>query len=152
MKFVQFPAIVGPTYTLTSPNAECQRCVNMYVETIESAEGKNTHWLKPTPGYQVFCDLVDGPVKRLYTASNNRVFAIASKNVYELFVDGSKILRGSFGTTTPNHVRVSDNGTIMFLVFDTTAYVFNFGSNLLSALADGKACLMGMPPILKALA
>ena len=128
MNKVPFLDIVGPTYTLASLNAECQRCVNLYVEQIESGKGKNQYYLKPTPGLDSFIDLSDYPVKRLYTASNNKVYAIGGNKLYELFIDGSKILRGTLGII-PNHVRMVDNGILLFICYDNTAYTLRFSDN-----------------------
>jgi hypothetical protein len=64
MNRVPFSGILGPTYTLESLNAECQRCVNMLPERVESSNGKDAFWLKPTPGLELFCALPTGPVRR----------------------------------------------------------------------------------------
>lgn len=135
MQKVPFKDIVGPTYTLSSINAECQRCVNMYVETIESGKGKNQYWLKPTPGLLEFCDLEATPVKRLHTAANGRVFAIGGDKLYELFIDGTKTLRGTFATAA-DHFRMSDNVSVLVIVYGTTLYSLRFSDNDFAVQVD----------------
>lgn len=135
MKFVAFPDIVGPTYTLTSKNAESQRCVNMYVEVIESGKGSNKAWLKPTPGLRKIWDLVETPVKRLYSASNGRVFAVAGISLFELNVGGTYTKWGSFNAS-PSHVRLVDNGLLLFITFNNTAYTFTFATNTFALQND----------------
>lgn len=135
MNKIPYLDIIGPTYTLSSVNAECQRCVNMYIETIESGKGKNKYWLKPTPGLTEFINLDDVPVKKLYTASNNKVYAVSGDKLYEIFIDGTKVLRGTLGAI-PNHIRMVDNGLVLFLVYDRIAYTLRFSDNDFLLLVD----------------
>ena len=96
MKAIPFPQIVGPSYTLNSVNAECQRCVNMFVERIESNEGKNVYWLRPTPGLELFLTLPDSPIMRMIYTSVGRAFAITKNTLYEIYTDGTYTSRYSF--------------------------------------------------------
>ncbi len=136
MNKVPFPQIVGPTYTLVSPNAECQRCVNMLVAAIESGDGANQYWLKPTNGLEQAYDLGIGPIKRLYTASNGRVYALAADTLYELFIDGTTTLRGSLASI-PNHARIVDNGLLLVIVYNNTLYSLRFSDNDWALQVDG---------------
>lgn len=55
---------VGPTYASKSLNADAQRCINWYVEAIESGAGKGPAALYPTPGIKRFAfatRVSDGP-------------------------------------------------------------------------------------------
>lgn len=135
MKPVPFPQIIGAAYTLDSINAECQRCVNMFAEPIETGKGRGSHWLKPTPGLQQFCDLGASPVRDIYSASNGRVFAVGGDNLYELLIDGSKILLG-ITSTSIEKAQLIDNGQLLFIVRGPLAYTLRFSDNDFLALTD----------------
>lgn len=112
MKFIPFPQIVGPTYTLASVNAECQRCVNLMVEAIESGQGDNAFYLRETPGLKVFfnsdttslplapggsVDNLTCPItcQALFKAPNGRVFFIMRNTLYEIDILGVVTWRGN---------------------------------------------------------
>jgi hypothetical protein len=47
---MNYPQLVGPSYTSSSPNADVERSVNLFPEAIESGNGKNQYVLLGTPG------------------------------------------------------------------------------------------------------
>lgn len=53
--------LVGPSYTLTSGNADAQKTVNLYPETDESGAGNAPIILLSTPGLKIFSDLTPAP-------------------------------------------------------------------------------------------
>ena len=101
MQFVDFKEIVGPTYTLSSLSAECQRCVNLFPEVIESGKGQNTYYLKETPGLKNFFYFGAGitplgfdayvgyPIQCLNVTPNGRVFFICLSVLFEITFDGT---------------------------------------------------------------
>jgi hypothetical protein len=136
MNRVPFSGILGPTYTLESLNAECQRCVNMLPERVESSNGKDAFWLKPTPGLELFCALPTGPVRRLLKAANGRVFAVANRFLYELVADGTYTLRGTM-VVNEERVRMADNGLVLFIaVGSTLAYYLKYGDDTFHEVTD----------------
>src|SRR5215472_6242465 len=99
------PGFVGGSYVSSSPNAACERSVNLYVERLEGhAEGAAV--LYGTPGYRRWCVLPGpGGVRGLYTTSRGRSFAVVAERVYELFSGGTYLMRGTL--TVPPSVQPS---------------------------------------------
>ena len=50
-------ALIGPSYTSQSVNADCQSTINLYPEVIESGAGNSQIVLYPSPGLKSFVDL-----------------------------------------------------------------------------------------------
>ena len=61
---MRFRGFNGPSYTLASVNADCQRCVNLYPEVNELGTGpeQEVTSLVSTPGLRLLCDL-GGPIR-----------------------------------------------------------------------------------------
>ena len=77
---------VGPSYQSEAVNADCQRCRNWYVESMESGDAASAATLYPTPGLTPFVQLPgSGPLRGLHEY-NGRVFAVTDK-VYEVKSD-----------------------------------------------------------------
>jgi hypothetical protein len=83
-------ALIGPSYSSQSPNADYQQSRNWYPEIIESGQGKSGIALYPTPGLSApSWNLAPGPnVRGLYSV-NGRLFAASGAFFYELHQDGS---------------------------------------------------------------
>lgn len=100
MKSVPFKEIVGPTYTMASLNAECQRCMNLQPEIIESGAGVNTYYLRETPGLlayytpnlTTFPTLVGKNVTGMHLCANGRFFI----TIYDKLIE----LKDVFGVAT----------------------------------------------------
>lgn len=93
---MKFQGFVGPTYKLDSVNVDCQRCVNLYPEVIESGSGKdgNTVYFKSTPGLVKLFTVGTGPI-RLVHAMKPTVDPLVPPNRV-LVVSGSEIYSCSF--------------------------------------------------------
>lgn len=88
---MQIP-ITGPSYELTSRNADVQRSINLYPSLIESGTGKAPAYLQSIPGLVLFADL--GAYVRGMTVFRDRAFAVAGDRLYELFAGGNFTDRG----------------------------------------------------------
>src|SRR6266567_6096664 len=84
---------VGGTYSSESVLADCQRCMNLYPESVESGMGKSAFVLYPTPGLSLFAALPGRSVRGVL-AFNGRVFAVAGTTLYELMANGQFVARG----------------------------------------------------------
>lgn len=93
---MKFQGFVGPTYKLDSVNVDCQRCVNLYPEVIESGTGKdgNKVYFKSTPGKVKLFTVGTGPI-RLIHAFKPTVDPLVPPNRV-LVVSGSEIYRCSY--------------------------------------------------------
>jgi hypothetical protein len=88
---------VGPIYASQSLNADAQRTVNWYPESIESGLGKGAYALYPTPGLAPFATLVAGSPPggvRGAIAINGRAF-FAVGNLFAEINSAGKVIAGT---------------------------------------------------------
>lgn len=98
---MKFEGFIGGSYELSSVSVDCQACINMYPEIIDSGRGKEgqTVYLKPTPGLKfknydlandnevrlTYCDNLGNTPRpsRLDTdAQANRMFVVRGNSLY----------------------------------------------------------------------
>ncbi len=102
---MKFNGFVGPSYILDSVNVDCQRCVNLYPELIESGTGKEAQvaYLKSTPGLELIGKVGTGPIRLVQVDTGDRIFVVSGSDVFQftfaLSVWSSKKI-GSLLTTT----------------------------------------------------
>jgi hypothetical protein len=121
--------LVGPSYTSQSINADCQRTMNFYPESIESGMGKSAMALYPTPGLTIFATLVK-PVRGALSI-NGRAFFAAGNSLWEVTSTGTAANRGNIGSDG-NPVSMASNGSDGNQVLICSAgelFVFNLQTN-----------------------
>lgn len=140
---MKFNGFVGPSYTLPSVSVDCQRCVNLYPELVESGTGKEgqQYYLRSTPGLDKIFEIGSGPIRLIHydnTVSKNegvgivRVFVVSGNTVYKILsIDGGATwftttigtMTTSSGTVTAAGAQI-DAGVVIF-VDGTTNYVYH---------------------------
>jgi hypothetical protein len=85
---------VGASYRSQAVNADCQTCMNWYVENDESGDGSSARMLYPTPGLKLFADLVGAQVRGEWTI-NGRTFGVCDATLYEVLSNGTKSAIGA---------------------------------------------------------
>jgi len=127
----ELPGFIGPTGTVRSPNASCEKLYNMYVEQIET--DRKRYMLLSMPGLRQVALLPSGPVRGLFEATNGRVFATTSTTLFEIFSGWSFLSRGTIHTgTTP--ASFTDDGINLIFTVDGIGYAFNFSTDVLTPL------------------
>lgn len=106
---MKFNGFVGPSYTLNSVNIDCQRCVNLYPEVIESGTGKEAQvaYLKSTPGLELLFTVGTGPIRLIHVDTptisiwnpENRIFIVSGNTLYKASFDGTTWTTEAFATT-----------------------------------------------------
>ena len=141
-----FPGFIGPSYTSLSVNADAQRCLNMYLEVLESGQGKNKFALYGKPGLTTpaFCTLPQSPVRGLWSG-DGRLFAVAGNGVnttlYEVSSSGSIIRTAGTmpadngdGTLVQMFASVAESqaspGTVLWIVTGGATY-YDTGTSLI---------------------
>ena len=83
---MKFQGFVGPTYTLNSVNVDCQRCVNLIPEKIESGTGKeaSTIYYKSSEGLEKIAEVGDGPIRLVHMDYSGQVIVVSGTEVYKL--------------------------------------------------------------------
>lgn len=134
MRFVGF---IGPSYTLSSVNVDCQRCINLYPELNETGSGKEREVaaLVGTPGLRTLVTLGAGPIRGTYTASNGRVFAVSNNKLYELDSDWNSTELGTLNSTS-GQVSMADNGIHLVAVDGADGYVVTFATSAFAEISD----------------
>lgn len=126
--------LCGPSYTSQAPNLADQLTMNLYPESSEG-QGQSPIALYSTPGTEVFCNLVDTPVRGSIVI-NDRYFAVGGSRFYEVDSAGTKT---SFGLLINDSKLVSmAGGTTQILIASAGAcYVFDITTNTFTALVGG---------------
>lgn len=134
---MRFPGFIGPSYTLQSVNVDCQRSVNLLPEVNELGTGKEREVaaLVPTPGLRRLLTLPASPVRGLWRASNDQLFAVAGNKLYRISSAWAETGLGSLNTST-GPVSIADNGTHVVVVDGTYGYVWTIGSSSFAQITD----------------
>jgi hypothetical protein len=135
-----FPEFVGSTYTLDSVPADCQRCVNLYLEVNESGNGKNRLPARMvyTPGSRLNETVGNGPIRGQWvTEKRDRYFVVSGGTLYEKYSDGTATAsRGSLSASSGT-VYMQDNGTQLMIVEPGVAgWIFTLATNTLAQITD----------------
>lgn len=120
---MRFPGFIGPSYTLSSVNADCQRCVNLYPEINEIGTGKEKEVaaLIGTPGKRLLATLGSGPTRGQWTTSTGVLFVASGSGLYKVDSDWSETLIGSL-LTSSGPVSMADNGIDLVAVDGPNGY------------------------------
>src|SRR5208337_1891474 len=132
-------SLVGPDYTSQSVTADIQKTENMYLESIESGQGKAQLVLYPTPGLKILCTLPAGNCRRNGSlAINGRMFQAAGNQVYEIFANGTftarfTIANDNLPVSMAAAQVIAGQGTPQLAIISAgTLYVMNLLSNQLT--------------------
>lgn len=83
---MNFKGFIGAAYQLDSQNVDCQQCVNLYPEMIESGNGKEGQiaYLRGTPGVRKVCDLPDPGqgVKNILIGADGKIYVFAYVDIF----------------------------------------------------------------------
>lgn len=135
----------GQSYTYSSVNFDAQRAVNIFPVKTDTAIGgaqpmpnssKSVYGMQLAPGKAPFSTLADTPIRGQHQVLG-RAFAVAGYGLYEIFSNGTSILRGSLLTNTGN-VSMDDNGIQLCIVDGSTTggFVFTFATNVFAQITD----------------
>ena len=78
------------TYQSQSPNADCERAMNIYPESVESGQGNAAIVLYEVPGTKVFTSLSGPSIRGQINFIMAEPLRLSGGNFYEIFADGTK--------------------------------------------------------------
>lgn len=125
---MQFRNFVGGFYTGQLPNSECEDCINLYAEPIESGNGKNAAVLYRRPGYREFAQPVLDSACYWWQpdtswgvvticANENAVYALAKKtttwSLFELNPKNLDVMRSLEFDSSLTMFRVNPTGSML---------------------------------------
>src|SRR5213078_3441865 len=92
---MDYPGFIGPSDPARSSNYNTERTINLYHERGRAGTTPKTRAaLYGTPGLRIFAALGGASVRGLF-AEDQRAWAVAGDGLFELFVTGGFIRRGT---------------------------------------------------------
>lgn len=129
--------LVGASYRSQSVVADCQTCMNWYLERIESDLGKGPYALYPAPGLNKIYNLGGVGVRGEITVQG-RSFAVAGQNLWELLAPNASpnIKNWSAALSVPLGsdglpVTMAGGGHQLLIASAGNAFVFDLSANTL---------------------
>lgn len=123
---MRFTGFIGPSYTLQSLSADCQRTVNLYPEMNEigTEKEKEVGSLVSTPGLKLLVTLPQSPVRGVYADSLGNLWAVGGNTLYSI---SSSWIATSVGAlkTGAGPVSFADNGFQLVIVDGSFGYFFS---------------------------
>lgn len=136
----RLPGFVGPSYQSRSRRFDTQRLVNYYIEIDETGGGKGGEpaVLIGTPGLKYLQTIGVGPIRAVYTISNQPICYVVSGNeVYQLSGANSIPVQIAGNLTTQTGpVQVADNGIQVMFVDGINGYYVTIGQTTLNTITD----------------
>lgn len=118
---------MGPAYMLRSINAECEICMNLYTELIETQKGKDAWSLNKCPGKASQCIPEVGRVRGMAEV-NGTLYAAVGINVYKMDYTFTPIAIGTIPNGTNGSVHIAASRTQLVFVADSSAYLYDLVS------------------------
>lgn len=137
---MRFSGFIGPSYTASSVNVDCQRCMNLYPEIDALGTGKDGEVasLVSTPGLTLKVTLPTGPVRGQWTASNGTLYAVGGQFLYSISSAWAATQLGQLNSST-GAVGMADNGIQLVIVDGTGAtggYSLTLSNNTFAQITD----------------
>lgn len=138
-------ALTGGAYQARSLNVAAQRQLNLYSEPVPEMTGEPSRWsLYPTAGLTTVCTLPTAPVRGLYRATNEQLYAVGGSTVYAV---SSGFTATSLGTITAGLTRpvsMADNGSDMVVVDGTSSgWKVTLAGNAFAPIVDSTGSFRG---------
>lgn len=134
---MRFPGFIGPSYVLSSVNVDCQRSINLYPEVNDLGTGKEheTAFLESSPGLRLVVSLPGGPIRAMWRASNDMIYAVAADRFYRINDDFTYVELGQLDTTN-GPVSIADNGIQIVLVDGIKGYYLTISTSVFTVITS----------------
>lgn len=134
---MRFPGFIGPSYTLSSVNADCQRCINLYPEINEVGTEKEGEVasLMGAPGLRPLATLGTGPIRGEWTASTGTLFVVSGSTLYKVDSTWNAVSLGTLQTSS-GAVSMSDNGIQLVIVDGPNGYYVTLATMAFVKITD----------------
>jgi hypothetical protein len=143
---------VGPSYRSQSLLADCQTCMNWYLESIESGMGRSASALYPSPGLSLLYALGGAGVRGEGTFQG-RSFAVTGTTLWELLAPNAnpnKINRGTI-VSDGKPVSMAGGANQVLIASAGRSYVFSLNQAVTSvavAVGGGSGALPNVATVL----
>lgn len=124
---MRFPGFIGPSYTLSSRNFECQRCINLFPEMDELGTGKDAEVgsLVGTPGLSLLATIGNGPIRGIWYTTTGVLYVVSGNKLYSVSSSWVGTLIGTLQTST-GQVSMADNSLQLVIVDGLNGYYVDF--------------------------
>ncbi len=122
---------LGSAYTSRSKNLADQRCINLYMEMVETRSGKDVGAFYMTPGLDLFGTYGVGPIRGMTTVAG-LMYTVSEKTVYSISADGTGSFIGNLNTAD-GPVSMINNGSQLAIFDGGDGYLVDAG--VLSTIA-----------------
>ena len=130
---MQIPLFCFGTYTAIAKVIDGESAVNVFCETAESPGARSQIALLKAPGKELFAQIPEAGVSCIETV-NGRTFAAGSQ-LYEIFSNGTTIVRGSLGGTQPlTQCQIVFNEGQLMALNNGNLYVLTLATNVFTAV------------------
>lgn len=119
---------VGPSYQMDALSFGIQRSINLFPIISEIGSTKSKVALRSCPGYTEFASIGGGPIRNGIASTANRSFWVSGTGFYEVFQDGTSVLRGSINTQV-NRVSLAENALQVIVVDGQDGWIFTKSDN-----------------------
>lgn len=132
-----FPAFCGPAYTSRSPIADVERLVNLYLEPIESGNGKNQFAMYALPGLTAFATVGSGPIRGEIACQDGNLYVVSGDSLFKVTSGAVATNLGVVGTSSGNPpVFMAASSTQLLIISAGDGYVYTFTTGVLAQIVD----------------
>src|SRR3990167_1784982 len=124
---MDFPGLIGPSYTGFSLKSECQRTMNLYLERVESGQGRGQYVLLRSPGLRLFTD-TGGLTCRGFLEVADHLFDVQDDVIYDVTSAGSLAATYSPIANDGQLVSMAASQNSLFVVSVGVLYRINSGA------------------------
>lgn len=134
---MKYQGFIGSAYQSLLKRANAELCVNLFPELLEAANPKAGLGLIGTPGYALFADLGQGPVRGLW-AEDGRMFAVGGDDLFEIYAGGTFTNRGAVTMAQTPVVLVGNGqqGHQLLVISNGRGFIFDLVTNTLVQITD----------------
>lgn len=137
---MNFPGLIGPSYSAFSPKADFERSLNCYRARVESDQGINPFVLYRSPGLLPYItSLKTGPVRGMLardTSAKHHAFIVVDDTVYDMLET----------TITTSYSPISSDGAPVYMAASPTTlmivsngHLYRINSGALTEITPGPA-------------
>jgi len=113
--------ILGSSYVARSVNADCNRMVNLFPETLEEG-GKEAAFLNRAPGLRLLATIGTGPIRGMWSYGG-LCYVVSGTSLYSVNPTYTSTSLGTIAGSGP--VSMVDNGVQLFVAANGPSYIYN---------------------------
>jgi hypothetical protein len=131
---------IGPSYTLRSFNADCQKTVNLYPDVNEMGNGKSNIFLTGTPGLKEVIipesTVSTNTIRAMFVNAKDDLYIVSGYAFIKIVYDPStdeylQTVIGNLNTNT-GYVSIAENGLEIAIVDGDYYYLYNYDEETFS--------------------